>query len=45
MTMIDWEYRLTTQPIEDYLLHLGLWDSAYDADGVLQRHVTPLVER
>ena len=45
MTMIDWEYRLTTQPIEDYLLHLGLWDSAYDADGVLQRHATPLVER
>jgi len=45
MTMIDWEYRRTTQPLEDYLLHLGLWDSAFDEDGVLQRHPTPLVEK
>ncbi|WP_374687956.1 family 1 glycosylhydrolase [Promineifilum sp.] len=45
MTMIDWEYRSTTQPLEDYLLHLGLWDSAFDEDGVLQRHATPLVEK
>ncbi|MBX3000884.1 MAG: family 1 glycosylhydrolase [Caldilineaceae bacterium] len=44
-TMIDWAYRTDTQPIEDHLLHLGLWDSAFDAEGVLQRHPTPLVER
>jgi beta-glucosidase len=44
-TMIDWAYRTDTQPIEDHLLHLGLWESAFDAEGVLQRHDTPLVER
>ncbi|MBP6015176.1 MAG: glycoside hydrolase family 1 protein [Candidatus Promineofilum sp.] len=45
MTMIDWEYRSGHGPVEEYLLHLGLWDSAYDAAGVLQRHETPLVAR
>lgn len=45
MTMVDWEYRNSDKPVEDYLLHLGLWDSAFDADGVLQRHATPLVEK
>lgn len=45
MTMIDWEYRLTTEPIANYLLHLGLWDSAYDDAGVLQRHPTSLVAK
>jgi len=45
MTMIDWEYRRTSKPLADYLLHLGLWDSAFDEDGVLQRHPTPLVEK
>lgn len=45
ITMIDWEYRLATAPVEKYLLHLGLWDSAYDAGGVLQRHPTSLVEQ
>ena len=43
MTMIDWEYRRTERPLEDHLLHLGLWDSAFDAAGVLQRQPTPLV--
>jgi beta-glucosidase/6-phospho-beta-glucosidase/beta-galactosidase len=45
ITMIDWAYRTDTQPIENHLLHLGLWESAFDAEGVLQRHDTPLVER
>lgn len=45
LTMIDWEYRLGDAPLADYLLHLGLWDSAFDADGTLQRHPTPLVAR
>ena len=44
-TMIDWAYRLDERPIEEHLLHLGLWESAFDADGVLQRHSTPLVDR
>jgi beta-glucosidase/6-phospho-beta-glucosidase/beta-galactosidase len=45
MTMIDWEYRRTDKPLADYLLHLGLWDSAFDENGVLQREATPLVEK
>jgi beta-glucosidase/6-phospho-beta-glucosidase/beta-galactosidase len=45
MTMIDWEYRRTDKPLADYLLHLGLWDSAFDENGVLQREETPLVEK
>ena len=43
MTMIDWAYRLTNRPLSRYLLHLGLWDSRFDKDGILQRHETPLV--
>lgn len=45
ITMIDWEYRRSDRPLADYLLHLGLWDSAFDKNGVLQREVTPLVEK
>jgi beta-glucosidase len=43
-SMIEWEYRPATTPLEHHLLHLGLFDAAYDSDGVLQRHATPLVE-
>ena len=45
LTMIDWAYRTGTEPLEHYLLHLGLWDSVFDQDGILQRHPTALVER
>ncbi|KPV50766.1 hypothetical protein SE17_25030 [Kouleothrix aurantiaca] len=45
ITMIDWAYRTGDAPLKDYLLHLGLWDSEFDAAGVLVRHATPLVER
>lgn len=45
LSMIDWEYRIGTAPLADYLLHLGLWDAAFDADGTLQRHPTPSVAR
>lgn len=45
MTMIDWAYRVEERPLADYLLHLGLWDAAFDDNGVLQRHPTALVER
>ncbi|MEN9935631.1 MAG: Aryl-phospho-beta-D-glucosidase BglA [Chloroflexota bacterium] len=45
ITMIDWEYRKSQLPVERFLLHLGLWDSAFDAKGVLVRHETPLVTK
>jgi beta-glucosidase/6-phospho-beta-glucosidase/beta-galactosidase len=44
-TMIDWAYRTGRRPLNHYLLHLGLYDSAYDEQGILQRHATPLVAR
>ena len=45
LTMIDWKYRLGKAPLAKYLLHLGLWDAAFDADGTLQRHPTSSVAR
>jgi hypothetical protein len=45
MTMIDWAYRKGHRPIQDYLLHLGLFDSHFDENGVLRREPTALVER
>jgi hypothetical protein len=44
-TMIEWDYRIKPGRLEKYLLHLGLYDSAFDDAGVLRRHATPLVER
>ncbi|HJR79415.1 MAG TPA: family 1 glycosylhydrolase [Anaerolineales bacterium] len=44
-TMIDWAYRRGRRPLEAYLIHLGLYDSAFDSRGVLRRRKTPLVER
>jgi len=44
-TMVDWLYRRGRRPVQDYLIHLGLYDSAFDTQGILQRHATPLVER
>ncbi|HWQ11421.1 MAG TPA: family 1 glycosylhydrolase [Roseiflexaceae bacterium] len=45
ITMVDWAYRTSELPVERHLLHLGLWDSAFDAQGVLVRHETPLVAK
>lgn len=45
ITMVDWDYRASDRPLEAFLLHLGLWDSAFDAHGVLVRHETPLVSK
>lgn len=45
ISMIDWAYRRGRQPLENYLLHLGLWDSHFDTSGTLQRRPTPLVDR
>ncbi|MCE7986236.1 MAG: glycoside hydrolase family 1 protein [Caldilinea sp. CFX5] len=44
-TMIDWFYRQQRRPLANYLIHLGLYDGAFDEAGVLQRYSTPLVER
>src|SRR5688572_12006002 len=43
-TMVDWAYRKGRLTLDKYLVHLGLYDSAFDTDGVLQRQVTPLVK-
>lgn len=44
-TMVDWAYRTGRRPLMDYLIHLGLYDSAFDSKGILRRHKTPLVRR
>jgi beta-glucosidase len=44
-TMVDWAYRTGRRPLDDYLIHLGLYDSAFDSKKVLRRHKTPLVKR
>lgn len=43
LTMIGWEYRTSTKPIEEHLLHLGLWDCHFDGNGTFVRVETPLV--
>jgi hypothetical protein len=44
-TMVDWAYRTGRRPLDDYLIHLGLYDSGFDSKGVLRRHKTLLVKR
>lgn len=44
ITMVDWNYRISKKPIEEHLLHLGLWDSKFDESGVLARKETALVD-
>lgn len=43
-TMVDWAYRKGRHAIDKYLMHLGLYDSVFDSQGVLQRQTTPLVK-
>jgi beta-glucosidase/6-phospho-beta-glucosidase/beta-galactosidase len=43
-SLFRWECRLSTRPLDGYLLHLGLYDLERDADRRLQRKVTPLVD-
>jgi beta-glucosidase/6-phospho-beta-glucosidase/beta-galactosidase len=42
-TMFDWDYRTGRRPLVDYTLHLGLYEAAFDAQGVFRRYETPLV--
>jgi len=44
-TMVDWAYRTGRRPLKEYLLHLGLYDSAFDSKGRLRRRKTALVKR
>ncbi len=44
MTMIEWEYRTGSGPLEEYLLHLGLFDSHLDEARILRRSPTPLAD-
>ncbi|MFO7166927.1 MAG: family 1 glycosylhydrolase [Chloroflexota bacterium] len=44
-SMIEWDYRTSTRPVEEHLIHLGLWDARFDASGTLVRHETPLVAK
>ena len=44
-SMIGWAYRKGRRPLKDYLIHLGLYDSAFDAKGFLRRRKTSLVKR
>src|SRR5215216_7072494 len=43
-SMIDWTYRTGRRPLQDYLIHLGLYDSASDSKGILRRRKTPLIK-
>jgi beta-glucosidase/6-phospho-beta-glucosidase/beta-galactosidase len=43
-SMVEWNYRTGRRPLTDYLMHLGLYDCAFDAKGVLRRRKTPLIK-
>lgn len=42
-TMIGWEYRASGKPVDQHLLHLGLWDCNFDEQRTLVREETPMV--
>lgn len=44
-SMINWAYRKGRRPLEDYLIHLGLYDATFNEQGILERQPTPLVRR
>jgi beta-glucosidase len=44
-SLITWRYRAGRGDLSEYLGHMGLWDLQPDADGVLLRVPTPLVDR
>lgn len=45
LSLFRWDCRLSTRPLDGYLMHLGLYELERDADRLLQRTATPLVER
>jgi beta-glucosidase/6-phospho-beta-glucosidase/beta-galactosidase len=44
-SLYRWDCRLSTRPLDGYLMHLGLYELERDADRLLQRTATPLVDR
>jgi beta-glucosidase len=44
-SLYRWDCRLSTRPLDGYLMHLGLYELERDADRLLRRTATPLVER
>ena len=43
-SLVDWNYREGSRPVEEYLWHMGLHDLAPDGDGNFVRVETPVVE-
>lgn len=44
-TMVDWRYRTGSEPLEEYLIELGLYESRREDDGSLELVPTDLVDR
>lgn len=40
--MVDWMYRESTEPVDRWLVQMGLYDLARDGGGVLRRLPTPV---
>lgn len=43
--LVDWLYRESDEPVDRWLVQMGLYDLERDAGGVLQRKATPAVDR
>lgn len=44
-SMISWYYRRGRRPLQDYLLHLGLYEAHFNQQGILVRKPTALLDR
>jgi len=44
LSLFRWECRLSTRPLDGYLMHLGLYELERDEDRCLRRTATPLVD-
>jgi len=44
LSLFRWECRLSTRPLDGYLMHLGLYELERDGDRCLRRTPTPLVD-
>lgn len=43
-SLVDWDVRESGLPVDDHLVHMGLWDLRPDGDGDLERTPTSLVD-
>lgn len=44
-SMLNWSYRTGRRPLATYLIHLGLYEISVNADGIMERRPTSLVEQ